>query len=136
MAPKDCAAPSNTSKRAIASRWKSCRSAYGTPSSSQITSDGIGSANASTRSTGPLRSMPSRHSVDDVVDARAQPGQAAHRELRREQPPQPGVHRRIGEAEPAGIGGRARNAAADQVREVGGERVGVGQYGFGLRVAR
>ncbi|WIY00537.1 SDR family oxidoreductase [Amycolatopsis mongoliensis] len=32
--------------------WKKSWSAYGTPSSSQITSDGTGSANASTRSTG------------------------------------------------------------------------------------
>lgn len=32
--------------------WKNSRSSYGTPSSSQITSDGSGSANAGTRSTG------------------------------------------------------------------------------------
>ena len=33
-------------------RWKSSRSSYGTPSSSQITSDGIGSAKLATKSVG------------------------------------------------------------------------------------
>ncbi len=43
--------------------WKSSRSSYGTPSSSQITSAGIGSANDGTRSTGdPAASMASRWS--------------------------------------------------------------------------
>ena len=40
------------SKRAVDSAWKSSRSEYGTPSNSQITSDGIGSANRCTRSAG------------------------------------------------------------------------------------
>ena len=41
--------------------WNSARSAYGTPSSSQITSDGIGSANACTRSAGlPAAAIASR----------------------------------------------------------------------------
>ena len=42
-------------------RWKSSRSAYGTPSSSQITSEGTGSANDDTRSAGdPALSIASR----------------------------------------------------------------------------
>jgi hypothetical protein len=44
--------------------WKSARSAYGTPISSQITSDGTGSANVCTKSRGaPSRSIASRRSV-------------------------------------------------------------------------
>jgi hypothetical protein len=47
-------APPNMSKRALDRLWNAARSGYGTSSSSQITSDGNGTANDSTRSTGAL----------------------------------------------------------------------------------
>ena len=51
----------DTSSIRLVVRWKPSRSSYGTPSSSQITSDGIGSANDGTRSAGePARSIASR----------------------------------------------------------------------------
>ena len=45
-------------------RWKSTRSAYGTPSNSQITSEGMGSAKLATIS----RCARARHGVEVLVD--------------------------------------------------------------------
>lgn len=42
-------------KRVALWRWKPARSSYGTPSSSQITSEGTGSAKSATRSAGAPR---------------------------------------------------------------------------------
>ena len=98
----DCSSP--RSNRAVDSAWNSSRSSYGTPSSSQITSDGIGIAKCSTRSLGgPACSIASSRPVDDLVDARQQPLQPAHGELRRQHLAHPRVVRRVGHAEPAGV---------------------------------
>ena len=76
--------------------WKSARSSYGTPSSSQITSEGMGSAKCSTRSTG---APGGRHRVevllDDLGDPRFQPLDPPDGELRGQHAAQPLVLRRV-----------------------------------------
>lgn len=64
-----------------------------------MTSDGIGTANAGTRSTGrDASAMRSSLLGDDLVDAGLQPRQPPHGEFRGEEPAEPGAVGRVGEA--------------------------------------
>ena len=66
--------------------------------------------------------------LDDRGDPRAQPLEAAHRELWGEQLAQPGVLRRVGEPETADVTVGGRPALAHERPDVGAVARGVGQH--------
>ena len=138
IAPSEPSMPPRKSKRVVDRRWKSARSSYGTPSSSQIASDGMGSAKLCDEIHPALLGGDPGHLVelarDDRVDPRGEAAQPVPGELRGEHLAQAGVRGRVGEAEAAGVllGGDAR--LADEVGEVARERARRAEHG--LRLAR
>ena len=131
--------PPRKSKRVVDRRWKSARSSYGTPSSSQIASDGIGSAKLCTRSTWPrsaaIWAISSSWPATIASIRGREAAQPVPGELRGEHLAQAGVGGRVGEAEAAGVllGGDAR--FPDEVGEVAGERARRAEHGLRLVVA-
>ncbi len=140
-APNTPVPPVDTSKRAEPSCRNVSRSSSGSPSSSQMTRNGTGNAKR-------------RHQVDDAVgrlggepfdlvelglddrgDPRPQPLEPAHRELGRQQPPQPGVVGRVGEAQPADVAVGGRAALAHERPDVVAVAAGVGQHRARLLLA-
>ena len=90
MAPIEPGPPWVTSNRAVASLLKVSRFSSGSPSTSQMTRNGIGNAKVGTRSTVSEPCPAARDlvelAVDDRLDAGPQPRQPAHRELGGQQP--------------------------------------------------
>ena len=108
---------------ATSPRPSAARRPSGTPSSSQITVNGSGKANASTRSTGASGSRSAsvvEEVVDDGLHTRPQVLDPAHRERGRHQTTQPGVIGRVDREHVPGEFGAGEalghNAAVDRER--------------------
>ena len=134
-APSEAAVPPVASKRWVPSRTKASWSPSSSPSSSQITSIGTWDETCAARSAGEpaAASSSSRRATiaSTLGSSLRQPGPG---ELRGDELAQPGVHRRIGEAQPADVRGRAGAGVAEQVPHVVAVGVAVGEDGAGLFV--